>query len=971
MIKSIDEICRGLQASDIQPGARVAVLLSPDVNSICTLLAVLRQGLVWVPLDTRNHQQRIASIIADCKPHHIIHSAVTKNLAQELVFAASGEEQEIKLLGLERLITPSASSASVLTPNLSQRDADAVVLYTSGSTGVPKGVRLTHIGLLNQIYVLADVVGERQVVLQQTSHGFDMALDQVFNALARGGTLIVVGQNGRGDPKHISKLMLSEGVTYTCFVPSEYHMMLQYGVDYLKQCHQWRLAHAGGEKVTHRLCQAFRDLALPSLKLFNAYGPTETYLSCARGLVPYQAEEDITSDTDHIRVLPNYEITIVDENLEPVPSGFPGEICISSRYSVSPGYNNRPQENECWFIDSKLIRGGTAGTPVYRTSDLGRLSEDGSLTVLGRIGSQDSQVKIRGQRVELDEIAATIVRCSKNIIANAAVSWRPDTEKLVALIVLARDASEESVEWARHGLREELPLPPYMRPSVWVPIAGVPTNSNGKTDRRAIDEYPIPASELKGLKGRNGSAEYSLAALSECERQVAKIWKQVLGDESLDIVDSTTDFFYIGGNSRSLIELRLLLERQFPPTKLRLPELFQHSSLGEMAALFAPSDESRLPRLSADMDWNKEVADACEEALRPQFQARITCLTQEGGTDHRDPNSLVVVLTGATGFLGSSLAQRLVDDARVREVHCIAIRGADSQARRVPVRSEKIVEYAGDLEYPLLGLSDADFESLSKRADLIIHNGAQVSFLKTYQSLRQSNVSSTVELCRMALVRSTPLHFVSTGGVALVPTVRSSNRDDQMALATTLLEQSASDRMPDPESHSGYQDSKWVAERTLEELSNRCGLPVTIHRPASIVGAGAPKLDLMSAILQTSRALNKVPVLEDKIEGCLDLVSVEDVSDRLVKVALDTFKATQSRDETAIKFVHHCNNKKLPPGQLKPYLQETDGSKTTYSLVGVDEWLDAAAQSGMDPLIHDFLTTSFADGNMVRMPSLA
>ncbi|KAL2756326.1 hypothetical protein ACRALDRAFT_1033186 [Sodiomyces alcalophilus JCM 7366] len=977
MIKMTDQICRGLQASNIQPGSRVAVLLPPNVNSICTLLSVLRQGLVWVPLDMRNHRQRLAAIVADCKPRYIIHSEATKDLAEELVAAARGETPALDAepLRLEELMasTGTASSESGLTPNLSERDGDAVLLYTSGSTGVPKGVRLTHIGLLNQIYVLADVVGERQVVLQQTSHGFDMALDQIFNALARGGTLIVVGQHGRGDPKHLSKLMLSEGVTYTCIVPSEYHMMLQHGFDDLKQCHQWRFAHAGGEKVTHHLRRAFHQLALPDLKLFNAYGPTETYLGCARGLVPYQTEEDIMADSDSIRILPNYSLTIVDGQLNPVPSGFPGEICISSRYSVSPGYVNRPEETERQFIDSKVIRGGVEppGIPVYRTGDLGRLSaEDGTLTVLGRIGSQDSQVKIRGQRVELDEIAATIVRCSKDIISNAAVSWRPDDEMLAALVVLGRDAGEESIEWVRHGLREQLPLPPYMRPSVWVPIAGIPTNSNGKTDRRAIDEYPIPSSALQGSKRLNGNVEDSMASLSESERQVAKIWEQVLGAKALHIVGPDTDFFYLGGNSRNLIELRSLLEKQFAPAKIQLPALFQHSSLGEMAALFASSDENSdalgAMGQTARVDWHKEIADACEEALRPPSQEGATSLTQNGGTN---PNGLVVVLTGATGFLGRSIAQRLVDDDRVREVHCIAIRGAHGQARRVPVQSDKIVEYAGDLESPLLGLSETDFDSLSKRADMIIHNGAQVSFLKTYQSLRASNVSSTVALCRMALVRSIPLHFVSTGAVALVPTIDSNDND---ATSPPLLKQSASDRIPAPESQSGYQDSKWVAEQVLEALSTQRGLPVVIHRPASIVGAGAPKLDLMAAILNTSRSLGKVPALEGKVEGPLDLVSVQDVSSQLVDVALETVNATSTKDEseTAAKFVHHCNNSKLPPSQLKAYLEEQDGPKTAYSLVGLDEWLDAAPQAGMEPLLHDFLSVSFAGGNKIRMPSL-
>lgn len=973
MIRSVEQICRGLQAREMEPGIRVAVLLNPNINSVCTLLAVLRRGLVWVPLDVRNHQQRLASIISDCHPSHIIYSDATKSLAQELCAAAREENQDVKPVCLGELVEPTISSESDLMPNLSQRDADAVILYTSGSTGVPKGVRLTHMGLLNQIYVLADIVGKAPVVLQQTSHGFDMALDQIFNALARGGTLIVVGQSGRGDPKHISNVMLSEGVTYTCFVPSEYHMLLQFGAHDLKQCHQWEFAHAGGEKVTRHLCQAFRDLALPNLKLFNAYGPTETYLSCARGLIPYQTDADDTNDMDHMQILPNYNLFIVDEKLKPVPTGFPGEICICSRYSISPGYNKRPQENEHSFMDSNLFQEELTQMPAYRTGDLGRMSDDRTLTVLGRIGSQASQVKIRGQRVELEEIAAVVVRCSNNIISNAAVSWRSDAEILAVLIVLSSDVNEDSIKWVKHELREKLPLPPYMRPTVWIPVAGIPINSNGKADRRAIDQYPIPGLDLPGLEGL-GSDEQFLVPLSQRESKIAEIWKEVLVGKSCKILDSTSDFFSMGGNSRNLIELRFLLEKQFAPAKVRLPELFQHSSLGEMAAMFPNtrdySNEEALSHVSPQLDWGKEIADICSEVLNPRSTRGGVSVMQSGSTGSTDPRSLVVVLTGATGFLGDSIAQRLVDDARVGEVHCIAVRDTTGLGNRVPVKSDKIFEYAGDLELPLLGLSQTDFESLSKHANVIIHNGAQVSFLKTYHSLRKSNIASTIELCRMAIVGQTPLHFVSSASVALVPAL-SSSEHDKIPLPLALSERSASDRVPDPGSQSGYQDSKWVAEQVLEELSSRCGLSVTIHRPASIIGAGAPKLDLMAAILQTSRALGKVPMLQDKLEGSLDLVPVEYVSGRLVDIALDSAKAVYSKEEPTVKFVHHCNDKKLPPGQLKVYLEEESNMETSYELVGLDEWMNSAAQAGMDPVVHDFLSASFADENKVRMPLLA
>ncbi|KAK2038771.1 beta-ketoacyl synthase domain-containing protein [Colletotrichum somersetense] len=958
MMDIVNQLCKGLHESSIPQGSRVAVLLPPNAGSICTLLAILRQGSVWVPLDIRNPPQRLAAILEDCQPQRIIHSAATADLVRE-VLAKAGHKPEPLLL--EDLMAPATTTTLDPPANLSQREAEAVLLYTSGSTGVPKGVRLTHIGLLNQVFVLADSLTGRQVVLQQTSHGFDMALDQIFTALAHGGMLIVVGSDGRGDPKHISQLMLSEGVTYTFFVPSEYHMLLQHGIDCLKQCHQWRQAHAGGEKITHHLLKAFRALGLPQLQVINGYGPTETHVTCARGLVPYHAEEeDITTGKDTLRVLPNYSVIIVDENRHPVPAMFPGEICISSPYCISPGYV-RSQLNKDLFTNSELIHAPGPKWPVYRTGDLGRLMEDGTLTVLGRIESQATQVKIRGQRVELDEIAATIVRCANNIISNAAVSWRSETETLVALVVLQEDSTEEAVNWVTHRLRDQLPLPLYMRPSCWIPVEAIPTNSNGKADRRAIDEYPIPSRESQQRTG----LQESFASLSSVEIQVAKIWEQALGDQCLDIGDADTDFFYAGGNSRSLIEVRTLLESKFAPVKVNLPQLFQNSSLRDMAALVAPTRHDGSAAGPSRIDWNAEITEACEQATRSLDVSRA----QSGSPAHRGLNSLVVVLTGATGFLGSAIAQELVNDARVREVHCIAIRSTNKQARRVPVQSDKIFEYAGDLESPDLGLSVDDFRTLSNRADLIIHVGAEVSFLKTYNSLRRANVYSTVQLCRMALIRSIPIHFVSTGSVALVPLVNSNGHGKMNP--PTLLERSASDRMPLAESQSGYQDTKWVAEQVLERLSTQHGLPVTIHRPASIIGAGAPKLDWMAAILNTSKLLKKVPALEEKIEGFFDLVPVQDISSRLVNDAIDAVKSGQHKEGGKLKFVHHCADTKLSPGELKKYLEREDDSQASFSVVPLNVWMDAAARVGMEPLIHEFLTSAFAGTNKLTMPSMS
>lgn len=219
---------------------------------------------------------------------------------------------------------------------------------------------------------------------------------------------------------------------------------------------------------------------------------------------------------------------------------------------------------------------------------------------LGRKQGEDSQVKIRGQRVELDEIAASIVSCSENMITNAAVSWRPDEELLVALVVLRNGFRKDTFYWSKRQVGQELPFPPYMRPSVWIPASGIPTNANGKADRRAINEYSVP-SESKWPPSLPNNSPKAIGSLSDIEKQIATIWGQVLGEKSLGILDSESDFFHMGGNSRNLIELWSLIERQFPPARIPLPLLFQHSSLGEMAAMLSPSHNGQTSQISGHL----------------------------------------------------------------------------------------------------------------------------------------------------------------------------------------------------------------------------------------------------------------------------------------------------------------------------------------------------------------------------------
>jgi non-ribosomal peptide synthetase component F len=410
-----------------------------------------------------------------------------------------------------------------IVDNKSTLDQCAVILYTSGSTGVPKGVLLSHRNL--QSHIMANTalfgIGRDDVIMQQTSPGFDFCLDQIFHALANGGLLVVVGSERRADPASIANLMLEMGVTVTAGCPSEYLALLNYGFTSLRLCHRWRLAFAGGEKLTFQLRKAFQKLRLDNLRFVNVYGPTEVTIACARGLVPYHTDEDLVGRGDYLFPMPGYEILVVDEDMNLVPAGFPGEVCITGD-GVALGYLNRPQETRLRFI--KVMVDRDTATPglslipakgvnnsatcnenvsalnrkirLYRSGDYRRLLGDGSINLLGRFEGS-GQVKIHGMRVELDEIANVMIRESEGALTSAAVSFRTSpVDLLVAFIVFDAEfgPQERRIDIVQR-LKTTLPLPAHMRPMIVTAVDTLPTNVNGKLDRAGVDRLHISTAD--------------------------------------------------------------------------------------------------------------------------------------------------------------------------------------------------------------------------------------------------------------------------------------------------------------------------------------------------------------------------------------------------------------------------------------------------------------------------------------------
>lgn len=893
MTNRIEAIAESLQKVGAGPGSRVLVLQHATADWVCSMLAIMRIGGIYVPLDLRNPMPRLAAVAKDCEPAAVLVHASTLDDAPQLDVPQAG------IIDVSSL--PHKASSRIA--NRARADSPAAILYTSGSTGTPKGIMVTHAGLRNEIegYTKTWKLGAERV-LQQSAFTFNHSSDQMYTGLVNGGMVYIVPTRQRGDPLEITKILQEQSITYTKATPSEYSLWIQYGGDNLQRASEWRFAFGGGEPLTSTITQEFAGLGLAHLRFFNSYGPTETSISSHKMEIGYRQKEALEA-MGRIPCgysLPNYHTYIVDEQLRPLPVGMPGEVCIGGA-GVSLGYLNNSELTDKQFVPNPFSSPGDMAqgwTRMYRTNDIGHLQEDGAMVFHNRIAG-DTQVKIRGLRIELSDIESNIVTASGGALKEAVVTLRD--ELLVAHVVFAPQHEVRDNEAFLDQLLSQLPIPQYMIPVVAIPLDKLPLTNHSKVDRNAIRDMPLPERAA-------GSHGHDHAELTETMLQLRGVWRDVLdkAGEKLGLeINPTTSFFLVGGNSLLAIRLQSRIRQAFNVT-IRLVELLDANTLGDMARRIEESTSI------GAIDWEQETAPP---SLPNFLETNLTTARPLAGGQEK-PRT--VLLTGATGFLAKHLLPRLAASPGVGTIHCVAVRDRPGEGPRAPAHpSPKIVTHSGDLSKPLLGLSEGEFLALAGEVDVILHMGAVRSFWDNYHVLRPGNVHPTRELVRLAAPRRVPIHYISTVGVL----------PREEAEASAAAGASAAAHVPPADGTDGYVASRWASERILERSGESLGVPSTVYRflPAPDKDGPAPQ-EVLDELVRLVDVSGLVPELGGW-SGRTDMIPAGEAAQWLLESVLAQQQADGSSPENPTRFVHHRSPISVDGAELETYIQQQRGGR--------------------------------------------
>lgn len=544
-----------LQSMGIQPNDLVAIYFEPSLDMLVGLLGILRSGAAYVPLDPSYPQTRLRYILNDSKATIILSQEKLEHSLQQF------SEGNFSLVSLDRQWTEIENECKALKARGVQlqesvtSDDLAYVIYTSGSTGNPKGVMLEHHSVVNLLQSMEDQLGfsPEDKLLSITTYCFDMSVLELFLPLIEHAQLCIASDSERRDGEQLKQLAVTYRPSVLQATPATWKMLNYSGYTPDKNLK----ILCGGEPLPESLRKFF---LASGASAWNMFGPTETTI--------YSSGQRIGRGQEGIgKPIANTQIYIFDKYQKLQAIGIPGELHIAGE-GLARGYINRPDLTDEKFVDNPF----SPGTSMFKTGDLARWLEDGTLEYLGRI---DTQVKIRGFRIELGEIETCLRQQSEVKDAVVTAMGEGDNRQLVGFYLAEATRESKRIQLDKLILDQHLSetLPDYMVPAAYISLSSIPLTPNGKVDRRKLQQYELT----------NESSQPYHAARTDIEKQLVAIWAEMF-DIDEGKVGIHYNFFDVGGHSLLAVKfigiVNVVFDRQLPVTIL-----FTMSSIAQIAEL--------------------------------------------------------------------------------------------------------------------------------------------------------------------------------------------------------------------------------------------------------------------------------------------------------------------------------------------------------------------------------------------------
>ena len=799
-------IAAKLRSLNVAEKDNVALILPKSACQFAAVFGVLMADATYVPIDVSQPASRISSIIKDAGIRVIItdkehldnnYGAGTVNITAEISRDVS-VNSEIRAA----VTTELTAMKDKLAASHEKTGRVAYIIFTSGTTGKPKGVMVSHRAAWNTVREvnLLNGISQTDRMLSLASYSFDLSIWDNFGTTHAGAALVMPSEEERTDPECWLNLIQKYGITRMNTVPAQMRMLTEWTEwDDKRKLSSLKSVFMSGDKIPTTLPDEIRKVHA-GVNIISMGGPTETSIWCVQFPVTESYAE--RSRIPYGRPLANHQIYILNPRLELCPDYTPGEMYIAGA-GLAEGYCANPEKTAEVFITHPVT-----GMRLYKSGDIGFYTPEGLIEILGR---EDNQVKINGYRIELSEIEAHIEQLP--FISSVAAVPVLENSLLACAVTLDKNAGISEDETASR-IKEELTysLPAYMIPEIITVMDKLPVSANGKIDRRTL------AKELSGVKRGESGTEKPLD--TKTEQDLLAVWSSILKHDNISRSDN---FFNIGGSSLSAITLlSRLLAKGYPVT---LELIFNHPVFADMAA---------------GMDKNREEQEEWINSISLEKMAEDATVNlpntipfDETITDHH------IFMTGATGYLGIHILSRLLAEtsctmyllvrARTPEEGYERLRKAAAEKGvSLPENLEERVKiFSGAMDKRHLGLSDADYQLISSSCDSIIHNASIINLMDPLSAIFPTNVQGAANILELASTgRVKQINYISTIAVhyglenveadAVIPENIDIHRWRDLDLT--------------------YEQSKIMAENIFY-IARRMNIPVNILRPSSITWA--------------------------------------------------------------------------------------------------------------------------------------